>query len=630
MTANAQSTEAQDSKAIAATPVGDGSDRPAYQAADNTRLHDQAIALLYNGADSRANYPGRPDTAATVSLAAISQDGSIRMSQLNWGQYTQAAVENELAEQNGEAPDQVARLGDRRANDRRTRHTNDGRQVTEQEFRQRMEQLGRQRNGADRELANRVNTFLSRQDISPEDKRSIMTNLVNLADGRGFQNGGVSDENTRRAIVSGIIDNLAHPDKIDQTGTNTCNATSVQEQLYRFNARETVERATNMFLTGRYTADKVDAQGNRIDTGRVDANGRKIYETFEARIPPNYLRTLTQLSQGDQTSNGALNAATSGLSVGMLNHFWQQRGRYYSIERPDGQTAINGRDTNGEILADYNRATNSFTRNNLSTGNPATDAYAVADMGVAAGLTGQFVLARGGWLRGERNHAAIARISNQADISTAMNRLGRNSAIMVMDVGNAIQGVRGGHVLSITARGDNQFTISDQNGTNSLEGRVSDTRELFAYMAHPQGDGREVPPRGYIAPEGPRGPRRYDGIVPGNEWHNRHGQSHFERQREQERTRQGDNTNGRKDEQQAKDTTREATERQARLDRQDRQRETRARATTQSLMAQINSMESRLAQLEASMKPDHRAQASSLTASISNLRANLQSVSNIA
>lgn len=629
-----QEAQTQNDAKAAAAPSRDGADSSlASYAPENQALHTEAMHLAY-GPNARDNYP---NLATSVSLATI-QNGELRFDRANYGMHDPRQAIDEIAYQPGDRQDRAVngRRGENRAprgDQRRDGADRQDRPVDQNivnDFRRSMQELAGQRGNKDTQLDRRVGQFLDRVNrgqIGAADAEKIMTDLMALQRGDGVRDGGVRNDDTRRALVAGIVDNLAQPDKIDQTGTNTCNATTVQEQLYRFNPQEAVARARNLIETGEYGARTTDAQGNLTNT------------EFRAKLPPGYMRTLDQLAAGDQTADGALNAATSTMNVGMLNHFWQQRGKYYSIERPDGQRAINGSDTNGEFLADFRAGqANPFTGNKTTIGNPNTDLYAVADMGRSAGLHGAFVMARPGFLRADRQHSGIAVIRSDADLNRAMTtlrdentRLGRrnvDSAIMGMNVANVYRGQQGGHVVSISRLENGQYKISDQNGNSPLEDRVTDGNTLYAYMNNPGANEAVRPPRGEYLDTPQRRTPHYDspGVIRGREWQQRYGNTEFERQREEERKRNPENPQRRaENEQNPAEKAERDRDRAAR--REQTEQQARSRATAQTLAAQIDQLQARLDQLETSMRSQDRSQASQLSGMIANLQSNLNHVS---
>jgi hypothetical protein len=591
-----------------ATPAGDGSDSiQSLQTRDNP-LHTEAIDLL-NARDARNNFPS---TASTVSLAAIDNTrGVMSFQAADYGSWDPATVARQF-DQTARADFPTTRRDVTSINDR-TPGALDQNLVTT--FKSSMQQLASDRGGKDTNLNQRVDQFLERVnkgEIKPEDANKIMKDLIALQKGDGVTANGIQNADTRRAFVAGLLDNVAQPEKIDQTGTNTCNATTVQEQIYKNNPAEAIARARRMAETGEYTANKVDAKGNLTN------------EVFSAKLPPSYFKTMDQLAAGDQTANEKLNVATSGVSVGMLNHFYQQRGLYYNIEK-GGDTAINNRDTNGEYLAKFTNGT--FTNDKTLTGGPDTDAYAVADMGRSAGLKGAFVLARDSYLRNNREHTGVARIKSDADMQTAMNDLqttaGVNSAIMVMNVGNVYTDQRGGHVVSITRTPDNQFRVSDQNANSALEDKVKDHKTLFAWMNNLGANERPVTPDGeFLDQKEPDKSRpTYDrpGITPSTEWNQRYGDTQFERAREEQRIKdQMQNPNQIKKAEGDQDKQEEAIK-QAKL----RQEGDRRQMYAANIRSQINALEARLRGLEGSTEAADRSQVNQLSGRVADLTGNL-------
>ncbi len=607
---NAQANP-ENAEVAKATSPGDGSDSiKGLQTYDNP-LHTEAMTLAYNSPNARDNFP----TANTVSLSAIDRNGMLTVRPNNWGSFDPANATREF-DQIARADFPTTRRDVTSINDR-TPGTLDQNLVTT--FKTSMDQLALDRNGKDTNLGQRVNQFLDRVnkgEIKPEDANKIMKDLIALQKGDGVTANGIQNADTRRAFVAGLLDNVAQPEKIDQTGTNTCNATTVQEQIYKHNPAEAIARARRMAETGEYTANKVDAKGNLTN------------EVFSAKLPPSYFKTMDQLAAGDQTANEKLNVATSGVSVGMLNHFYQQRGLYYNIEK-GGDTAINNRDTNGEYLAKFTNG--AFTNDKTLTGGPDTDAYAVADMGRSAGLKGAFVFARNSYLRDNREHTGVARVQSDADMKTAMDNLQRtagvNSAIMVMNVGNVYSDQRGGHVVSITRTADNQFRVSDQNANSALEGKVQDNKTLFAWMKNLGATEKPVTPSGEFLDQKEPGKSKpsYDrpGITPASERFTtyRDNNNEFERAREEQRIKE-QNQNPIKKAEGEQDKQEEA-QKQAKL----RQEDGRRQMYAANIRSQIAALEARLRGLEGSTEAADRSQANQLSGRVADLTGNLVQLS---
>ncbi|MCW5823019.1 MAG: hypothetical protein KIT34_09470 [Cyanobacteria bacterium TGS_CYA1] len=605
MVENKANQEVAEASPNAASTGRDGSDATqiAFKPSDNP-LQIQATNLL-TSPDSREAF-----RANTVSLAAIDQT-SMTFRQPNWGTWDNSNPARQF--------DQFAQADfpvQRRDVTDNTNGSLDPKLVTD--FTQSMKKLAEDR-PQDKELPARLNQFLKRVtdgEIKPADAARIMNDLMALQRGDGVTANGIQNADTRRAFVSGLLDNLAQPEKINQTGTNTCNATTVQEQLYKHNPAEAIQRARRMAETGEYTANKVDAKGERTN------------EQFTAKLPPSYFKTMDQLAKGDQTDTEALNVATSGVSVGMLNHFYQQRGLYYNIEKGGTQQAINGSDTNGEYLAKFTNG--AFTQDKTLTGGPDTDAYAVADMGRAAGLKGAFVFARDSYLRDNREHTGVARIKSDADMQTAMDNLQRtagvNSAIMVMNVGHVSSQI-GGHVVSITRTPDRQFRVSDQNKNSALENEVRGSSTLFAWMNNMDANRRPtIPPSDQLDKIKPgKSIPTYDrpGIISGNDWKTFYGDNQFDRYREQQRMqdqnlnqhqiKKADAEGGDADKQQ-QDAIKQA---KARQDGERRQ------VYAAEIRSQIASLENRLDALRGSMERADRSQASLLAGRVADLNGDL-------
>lgn len=604
MVENQANQEVAEASPKAAAGGRDGSDatQVSFKPSDNP-LQIQATNLL-TSPDSRDAF-----RANTVSLAAIDQT-SISFRQPNWGTWDNSNPARQF--------DQLARAEFPQQRRDVTDNTNgslDPNLVST--FRSSMDQLAQDRK-QDKNIPERVNQFLERVnkgEIKPADAARIMNDLMALQRGDGVTANGIQNADTRKAFVSGLLDNVAQPEKIDQTGTNTCNATTVQEQLYKHNPAEAIQRAKRMAETGEYTANKVDARGERTN------------EQFTAKLPPSYFKTMDQLAQDDQTANEKLNVATSGVSVGMLNHFYQQRGLYYNIEKGGTQQAINGSDTNGEYLAKFTNG--AFTQEKTLTGGPDTDAYAVADMGRAAGLKGAFVFARDSYLRNNREHTGVARIGSDADMQKAMDNLQRtagvNSAIMVMNVGNVYSDQRGGHVVSITRTADNQFRVSDQNANSALEGKVKDGSTLFAWMKNlGVNESPSTAPGEFLDKKEPGTTRpKYDrpGIISGNDWNSTYGDNQFDRYREQQRM-QDQNLNQhqiKKADAEGGDADKQEAVKQAKA-RQDGERR---QVYAAEIRSQIAALENRLDALRGSMERSDRSQASLLAGRVADLNGDL-------
>lgn len=604
MAENQANQEVAEASPKAAAGGRDGSD--SIQGLQNYEnpLHTEAINLAYNSPNARDNFP----TANTVSLSSIDRNGVMSFKPADYGMYDPATATRQF--------DQVARadfpVQTRDVTDNTTGSL-DPKLINT--FRQSMDQLALDRNGKDTNIGQRVNQFLERVnkgEIKPADAARIMNDLMSLQRGDGVTANGIQNADTRKAFVSGLLDNIAQPEKIDQTGTNTCNATTVQEQIYKHNPAEAIARAKRMAETGEYTANKVDARGNLTN------------EVFSAKLPPSYFKTMDQLAQGDQTANEKLNVATSGVSVGMLNHFYQQRGLYYNIDKGGTEQAINNRDTNGEYLAKFTNGT--FTDTKTLTGGPDTDAYAVADMGRSAGLKGAFVLARNSFLRDNREHTGVARIQSDAEMKTAMDNLQRtagvNTAIMVMNVGNVYSDQRGGHVVSITRTADNQYRVSDQNANSALEGKVKDSNTLFAWMKNLGATERPVTPPGEFLDKREPGKSRptYDrpGVIPATEWNQRYGDTQFERDREQKRLQE--QTPLKKADAENPDADKQAEGiKQAKL----RQEAALRQSYAAEIRAQISALEARLSGLQSSLERADRSQAAVLSGKVADLNGDL-------
>lgn len=613
-TAQANPEAAEGSQNTSKAGVRDGFDQVQVQAQQTYEnpLHTEAITLAYNSPNARDNFP----TANTVSLSAIDNNGMLAVRPNNWGSYDPSNATRQF--------DQIARAefpAQRRdvtsINDR-TPGALDQNLVSS--FKTSMDQLALDRNGKDSKIGERVDQFLQRVNdgkIKPEDANKIMRDLMALQKGDGVTANGIQNADTRRAFVAGLLDNVAQPEKIDQTGTNTCNATTVQEQIYKHNPAEAIARARRMAETGEYTANRVDANGNLTN------------EVFSAKLPPSYFKTMDQLAQDDQTLNDKLNVATSGVSVGMLNHFYQQRGLYYNIEKGGTQPAINNRDTNGEYLAKFTNG--QFTDTKTLTGGPDTDAYAVADMGRSAGLKGAFVLARGNFLRDNRNHTGVARIKNDTDMKTALDELqttaGVDSAIMVMNVGNVYSDQRGGHVVSITRTGADLYRVSDQNANSAIEGKEKNSNTLFAWMNNlGKQETPATPPGEFLDQKEPgKSKPSYDrpGITPSTEWQQRYGSNEFEQRREQQRL-ENQNRNGHEIKKaEGEQNKQEENQKQARL----RQDGDRRQMYAANIRSQIAALEARLRGLEGSTEAADRSQANQLSGRVADLHGNLVQLS---
>jgi len=599
-----------------ATSPGDGSDSIQNLATRDNPLHTEAMTLAYNSPNARDNFPS---TASTVSLAAIDNTrGVMSFQAADYGSFDQATATRQF--------DQFARA-DFPTQRRDVTSINDRPQgVLDQNlvstFKTSMDQLALDRNGKDTKIGVRVNEFLQRVNegkIKPEDANKIMKDLMALQKGDGVTANGIQNADTRRAFVAGLLDNVAQPEEIDQTGTNTCNATTVQEQIYKHNPAEAIARARRMAETGEYTANKVDAKGNLTN------------EVFSAKLPPSYFKTMDQLAQGDQTIKDKLNVATSGVSVGMLNHFYQQRGLYYNIEKGGTEPAINNRDTNGEYLAKFTNG--QFTNTKTLTGGPDTDAYAVADMGRSAGLKGAFVLARGNFLRDNREHTGVARIKDDAGMKVAMDNLQRtagvDSAIMVMNVGNVYSDQRGGHVVSITRTGADLYRVSDQNANSAIEGKEKNSNTLFAWMNNlGKQDTPTTPPGEFLDQKEPsKSKPSYDrpGIIPANERFTtyRDNYNEFERAREEQRIKEQNQNPIKKAENETDPKDQKDAIQKAKLQQDSQRRQFYAA----NIRSQIAALEARLSGLEGSTEAADRSQAHQLSGRVADLNGNLTQLS---
>ena len=307
--------------------------------------------------------------------------------------------------------------------------------------------------------------FNNRTDITPEQKAKALENLVATTNKQYLENNGsrsnMSQENIDRAVAGGIND-IAKPRNIDQGNNGTCNTTVIQEGV----AGEHPERYTAALretaLHGTYTGE----------------------DGFKARIPSD-LMTPHSEAQGAQNIDGQRNFSSQLLQGGMLNHYWQQRGQYYTDTDARGEQRyqFDASKNNPEAIR---AGGNPFTTNYVGEGSNV-GANEVGNMGRNFGIQGQFVYAQRDWVKGPVD-PSVRIVDSPADLARAKEErkatTGSDWGIAVVHSGNSLftgteglGGSGGGHVVSTYRNGD----LSNQWGGQFDRKGVSDAT-LFAAM----------------------------------------------------------------------------------------------------------------------------------------------------
>lgn len=308
--------------------------------------------------------------------------------------------------------------------------------------------------------------FNSRTDITPEQKAKALENLVSTANKEYIEGNGsrsnMSQENIDRAVAGGIND-IAKPRNIDQGDNGTCNTTVIQEGV----AGESPDRYTAALretaLHGTYTGE----------------------DGFKARIPSD-LMTPHSEAQGAQNVDGKRNFSSQLLQGGMLNHYWQQRGQYYTDTDARGEQRYQfdaSKNNPDAIRAGQNPFTTNWVGEGANVG-----ANEVGNMGRNFGIQGQFVYAQRDWVQGPVD-PSVRIVDSPADLAKAKEErkasTGSDWGIAVVHSGNSLftgteglGGSGGGHVVSTYRNGD----LSNQWGGQFDRKGVSDAT-LFAAMS---------------------------------------------------------------------------------------------------------------------------------------------------
>jgi hypothetical protein len=327
--------------------------------------------------------------------------------------------------------------------------------------------------------------FNRRTDVTPEQKAQALENLLATSRGQHIEGNGsrsnMSQENIDRAVAGGIND-IAKPRNIDQGNNGTCNTTVIQEGV----ATENPER---------YTASLREAALHGTYTGS---------DGFKARIPSD-LMTPHNEAMGAQNADGARNFSSQLLQGGMLNHYWQQRGQYYTDTDARGEQryAFDASQNNADAIGG---GANPFTTQWIGEG-ANVGANEVGNMGRNFGIQGQFVYAQRDWVTGPVD-PSVRIVESGADLQRAKDdraaRYGSNWGIAVVHSGNSLftgteglGGAGGGHVVSTYRNGD----LSNQWGGQFDRTGVSNNT-LFAAMSMNPGASSGEGPQGRGRPAG--------------------------------------------------------------------------------------------------------------------------------
>lgn len=341
-----------------------------------------------------------------------------------------------------------------------------------------------------------LQTFLKRTDVSDADKAKTLdaiTDIVtNNRDG-GRRDSGLSDAE-RKIVAAGLINNAARPQDIDQGFHNTCNVTTIEEGLFTENPASAAAKVKEIALYGQYT-------------GR---DGKTI------NVPPDAMRQDGE-SSGSQDKDSRRNFASQLLQMGMINHYLQPRGQYYTQVQPTDR-----RDTGERLMAlgpngefSQRAVLDPSTRKEMR--HPDFDAYKVGEVGKQAGIDGQFVFAHTSFARSGDNGSVKTFGSPQELEASMKNRkwgiLVVNSADKLFTGTEGKGGAGGGHVVSLHNNGDGTFKLSNQWGREHDQNGLTASNLMQATLKY--ADGRNPGPGGRpVSPENP------DRFAKWEKWHN--------------------------------------------------------------------------------------------------------------
>jgi|AGTN01.2.fsa_nt_gi hypothetical protein len=341
-----------------------------------------------------------------------------------------------------------------------------------------------------------LQTFLKRTDVSDADKAKTLdaiTDIVtNNRDG-SRRDSGLSDAE-RKTVAAGLMNNAARPQDIDQGFHNTCNVTTIEEGLFSENPASAAAKVKQIALYGQYT-------------GR---DGKTI------NVPPDALHADREAA-GSQDKDGQRNYASQLLQMGMINHYLQPRGQYYtqvqSTDRRDTGERLMAMGPGGEFSprAVLDPATGKEMRH------PDLDAYKVGEIGKQAGIDGQFVFAHTSFARNGDN-GSVKTFGSSQELEAAMKN--RKWGILVVNSGDKLftgtsgkGGAGGGHVVSLHNNGDGTFKLSNQWGKDHDQDGLTANNLMQATLKY--ADGRNPGPGGRpVSPEDPDRNAKWE------KWHN--------------------------------------------------------------------------------------------------------------
>lgn len=341
-----------------------------------------------------------------------------------------------------------------------------------------------------------LQTFLKRTDISDADKAKTLdaiTDIVtNNRDGNR-RDSGLSDAE-RKTVAAGLMNNAARPQDIDQGFHNTCNVTTIEEGLFTENPASAAAKVKEIALYGQYT-------------GR---DGKTI------NVPPDALHADFEAT-GSQDKDGKRNYASQLLQMGMINHYLQPRGQYYTQVQ-----STDRRDTGERLMAMGPGGTFSDRAvldpaNGKEMRHPDLDAYKVGEIGKQAGIDGQFVFSHTSYAR-KGDDGSVKTFGSPQELEAAMKN--RKWGILVVNSGDKLftgtsgkGGAGGGHVVSLHNNGDGTFKLSNQWGKEHDQDGLTASNLMQATLKY--ADGRNPGPGGRpVSPENP------DRFAKWEKWHN--------------------------------------------------------------------------------------------------------------
>jgi len=326
--------------------------------------------------------------------------------------------------------------------------------------------MGKDQEGFDANLKR----FLERTDISDQKKAETLQNLTDMiraadAGVTGPGQGGVEHNylgtgaelgQNMRKVVAGAMDNAANPKGIDQADSSRCNATTVEEHMYRQDPANATAKLKEVALRATFTGDSYQ-------------NG-----TYAAKVPEGIFKAAIADVGGDtQSGNEVMNSATGLLTGGLINHALKPQGRAFT------DTATAGKGDSGERLMD------------LQTGKVMGDfsgmgAYEIANMLKAGNVHGVNVISADSTFSYRGSTDGVVHVDDPSQIG---NAVGKEGAILFVNSGNRLMSGRdnlagGGHVVSVYQATDSagnptgSFEMSDQYGSQRDRTGIS-ARALF-------------------------------------------------------------------------------------------------------------------------------------------------------